>query len=670
MDHGDLGPLPKSDDNSVLQAESLKALENALPASLFVLRHEPEPDAGVDRCVELRIDGQFTGMRAHIQVKACGTKAANPDGSVSSSADVSNLNYLLYGLSPLYVLYVADAKTLWYAWVRDEVHRIDQENPDWKRQKTVTLRFAHRLDETAIAIVHDRIRQDAKLDRQIHDALSMATVSDKTIHVNIRESKVTDPADLARWLLAGGITLVAEGDARWVLQAIERLQRPECRLPHILVIRAYAEYTLGRYLHAAAVLAEVAGRNVELSESDREFVVALRVACDYREGRITVREYVDRQKAASERASGEFGLTLRVEYLWHELLEEQLNKDVFDDRMARLRSTVEEITSSNDMSDAAKVRARIAWLHCRGMRVVNDYNRGMAIVERRASVGARPALDETMRPLKRTLEGWAEEANELVADAHRVNILAVFADAVWARAMIMFAHFSFMEMKLNPEGLAGNRNLMTEYFIPDLEQAVRCYEAGGHLESELRAKILLADYLELLNERDRAVGLAREVHPIAIAYRYDKIAADAERHISGRPFFRMLQESYRSYAATPWESRLADQTEDEIRKSAVELLETLMLPSSCLAAMVRQVECWRDVARERMSWCRYIDLADDSEFADMASARLGTGCAQRGICEKHGYRSKVAAADRLAVLATFKDNYCVNCPEREPKRGA
>jgi Domain of unknown function (DUF4365) len=85
-DAADLGPLPEADENSVLEAESFKALENALPPDRFVLRAEPQPDAGVDRCVELRVNGHFTGMRAHVQVKARFRTCANADGSVSYSA--------------------------------------------------------------------------------------------------------------------------------------------------------------------------------------------------------------------------------------------------------------------------------------------------------------------------------------------------------------------------------------------------------------------------------------------------------------------------------------------------------------------------------------------------------------------------------------------------------
>ena len=60
----DLGPLPASDENSILQAESFTALNNALPKDRFVLRPESQPDAGVNWSIELRIGGSYTGMRA------------------------------------------------------------------------------------------------------------------------------------------------------------------------------------------------------------------------------------------------------------------------------------------------------------------------------------------------------------------------------------------------------------------------------------------------------------------------------------------------------------------------------------------------------------------------------------------------------------------------------
>ncbi len=244
-DSTDLGPLPGADQNSVLQAKSFKALENNLPADRFVLRREPQPDAGVDWSVELRIGGQYTGMKAHMQVKATGDLKLNADGSISHSADVSNINYLLNGPSPLYVVYIAKTGELRYAWVRDEVNRIEQDNPDWMRQATVTLRFAKMLDDTAREDLYDRIRREARLDREIRNVLSRADVTEKTIHVSLKESKVTDPDEIRELLLTGGLTLVSSGESAGVLEAIDKLSYGDKKLPRLMLIRAFAECSQG-----------------------------------------------------------------------------------------------------------------------------------------------------------------------------------------------------------------------------------------------------------------------------------------------------------------------------------------------------------------------------------------------------------------------------------------
>ena len=45
--------LPKADTNSILQRKSFTALDQELPQELFVVREEPQPDAGIDRVLEV-----------------------------------------------------------------------------------------------------------------------------------------------------------------------------------------------------------------------------------------------------------------------------------------------------------------------------------------------------------------------------------------------------------------------------------------------------------------------------------------------------------------------------------------------------------------------------------------------------------------------------------------
>ena len=137
----DLGPLPISDRQSELERLSLIALNTALPNDKFKVRDERTDDAGVDVSLELLIDGRSTNLRAQVQLKATDHPKINADASISHSVNTSNLNYLLNGSNPLYVLFVAPSKQLYFAWARDEAARLDKQNSKWMQQSTITLRF-------------------------------------------------------------------------------------------------------------------------------------------------------------------------------------------------------------------------------------------------------------------------------------------------------------------------------------------------------------------------------------------------------------------------------------------------------------------------------------------------------------------------------------------------
>src|SRR5262249_2125005 len=162
-----LGPLPEFDRNSTLQALSIRALTQLLPPDHFRLRDERMDDAGVDLSLELLIDSRSTNLRAQIQLKSTDAKRVNADGSVSRSAEVSNLNYLLNGPSPLYVLYIAPRDELRFVWVQDECRRLIEMNPGWMGQETVTLRFHQVLTAEALPAIHERVMREARWHRQV-----------------------------------------------------------------------------------------------------------------------------------------------------------------------------------------------------------------------------------------------------------------------------------------------------------------------------------------------------------------------------------------------------------------------------------------------------------------------------------------------------------------------
>jgi len=149
-----LGPLPKTDRNAELQRLSFIAFQALLPTDKFVFRDERAEDADVDASIELLANfgdaSGSTNLRAQVQLKGTDSAEVNADGSISLQIKVSNLNYLLNGPSPFFVIYVAPRHELRFLWARDERRRLDAINPEWMRQVSVTIRFTEQLTPTAL----------------------------------------------------------------------------------------------------------------------------------------------------------------------------------------------------------------------------------------------------------------------------------------------------------------------------------------------------------------------------------------------------------------------------------------------------------------------------------------------------------------------------------------
>ena len=661
-----LGPLPESDDNSILQAESFKALQIALPSDRFVLRPEPQPDAGVDWCVELRIGGRYTGMRAHIQVKARAQKRANADDSISYSADVSNINYLLNGPSPLYVVYFANDRELRYAWVRDEVIRIERETPDWKVQKTVTLHFTALLDGAGLQDIHDRIRREARLDREIHDVLSRADVTEKSIHVNLKEAKVTDPGEIRDLLLRGGMTLISSGEAVGVLEEIDKLTYADKKLPRLLLIRAFAEYSLGRYQLASGHLPEVSLRASELSESDRQFLGLLRDVCDHQLGRLTTAEYMRKQKELSESDEGEFGLSRRIDYLWSALHADGSKRGVAT-YLPQLRAAVAQALSMEDASESFRIQARTARLFGEGVRFIQKFNHHMMIVSARRALGSNAGIHERFDGINEDQALWTEETNDLVKDAFKDGNPRLVGDACYVRSYIMFVHYATAIQRLTPKAVLRHVEMLKVQVIRDIHRAIECYSMAGHVEWELRAKLLLADVSHLTGDQTLAAQTASEVLPVAEAFQFDKIAKEARDHLDGDPFYRQMQRKFLTGLDDDPDVREAKFTDEEMGRYAEYVMEASGLPRDRLAVVRREVLSFRDIAQERVRWCRHIQLIQDLSHTRSPITYYAFDPERNCYCEKFGFASKIGSTDWRVLIDIFKSNYCSGCPARSPK---
>ncbi|ADO70285.1 DUF4365 domain-containing protein [Stigmatella aurantiaca] len=166
-DHEDLGPLPRAERSNELERECIAELQRRLPVDRLVFRREGSDDFGVDGALELLVGGFATNFRADAQLKATDHPQFNRDGTLSLAVDVSNLNYLLNGLSPIYLLYVAPMGEIFYAWGQDEKRRIETSSSRWREQKTVVVRFARRMDVAGVDDICERIREESSIRRSL-----------------------------------------------------------------------------------------------------------------------------------------------------------------------------------------------------------------------------------------------------------------------------------------------------------------------------------------------------------------------------------------------------------------------------------------------------------------------------------------------------------------------
>jgi hypothetical protein len=371
-----------------------------LPKDRFVFRLEQAEDAGVDGSLELLIDSRSTNLRSQVQLKSTDSQDTNLDGSISLQVAVANLNYLLNGLSPLYVLFIAQRSELRFAWARDEQLRIEKINPEWIGQGSVTIRFRNLLTEQTPAQIHERIRQEAQIQRQILKTLEDASATEQIrISINPESLRITNPEEAKRTLIESGTAIVTAGYVDDVKNLLKLLNSRDARLPRILLVQAHAEYVSGRYQAAHAAVAEAMLRIEELSDDDRQFLKMLRDGCDYQAGRIDISGLNTRLRSAAE-GSARFALSYRLNELRYRVLSER-DLILRLESLKALRSFVDRVSRSEDLSEAFRMHSRIVQMELEVSQVPLDSLNEMGAAKIRSVLGRPPGFEPISTAQKR-----------------------------------------------------------------------------------------------------------------------------------------------------------------------------------------------------------------------------------------------------------------------------
>lgn len=663
-----LGPLPKADRNAELQRRSIDAFRIALPADKFLFRDERADDAGVDGSLELLIDSLYTNLRAQVQLKSTDSSNTNLDGTVSLSIKTANLNYLLNGQSPIYVLYIAPRNELRFAWARDERRRLDRTNPEWMQQETVTIRFEHSLQPDTLEQIHERIRQEAQLNRRILDMLGRASVGEHVVtSIDPKTLTSIDPDEAQRLLSTGGATMVSAGYGKEVIRMIGLLKPVDSRTSRIRLVRAYAEYATGRYQAATALLAEAALNLDELREDERQLLAYIRNACEYQTGQIDGKEYLERLEAQTGPLAQGVNASYTISRLRFALFREAdvVGREALLDEM---RAAVAQVVGDASFPDEFKLHVRLILLESEGHQSLLTSLAEMHRMRMRRDLGEDFDVTELLRFQRDRWDPWERSADAMLGEAGATKNPLLVADALAIRAQTRVDHL--LNCRLLTPMFGIPIELPDTVLLPprqDAEQAIAIYAQADHLEGELRVRMTLAELLSLGGRTAEAEEIVRDVLPKAQAMSYSTVEWRARMHLDGQTILNFYTERCEAEHSEDTDFSLANQDDDGVKKFARDMLDALNLPEERLPVVERECQSLKDIARERLHWCRHIDLIQNLRHTEHPTTYYKIDPNRRCVCEKFKYESAIESTDWLTLIIAFKRAYCEGCPARDPK---
>jgi hypothetical protein len=680
---GDLGPLPQGDRQDTLQQLSIQALQAFLPVDKFLFRNERVDDKGVDGSLEAKATVQipkpggapdlkivFTNCRAQAQLKSTDSTERNQDGTLSVSIETSNLNYLLNGQCPIYLLWISATGEFRYAWAHDEWRRLDAENPNWKSQGTFTVRFGNVLTHQAIGEIHERIIREAQFERSIHEALARSSLSERVVvSIDPKTLESTDPHQLHEWLTASGMTIVSAGYGRQVVDWVAVLNPQDRQEARIQLVAAYAQSSLGRYCEALGHLSAAGLRRTDLPPLDQHFLAHLRNVCQYQTGQISLEEYLCRDKGWVQGLTG----AAAAQYKLDEVLQRRLReRDAVRraEMLAEMRSHASAIQAADDATPAMKLQARILMISAAGEELGSQFTENLAFLQARHNM--RYPVDENITEIASTTKHrwkeWDDTAVAVIKEAVDLGNPILVAHAMTARLSVHQGLSHFQRMEAIGSGRKWEPQAAIVYtLMRDAEQAMKVYQQAGSREGEVRAKLLLADLFDTVDHPQAARSIAEGALIDAQAMNYVELESWALEYIEGNTTIRQFEARVAERAAQDEDALMAVETDERLRDLARFTLEAAGLPAERLPFVERYWVSERAISRERLNWCRHILLLQNLTHERRPETHYRCDPPRICKCDKHQYESAIESPEWEGVIEAFKRSRCAGCVDQDPK---
>ena len=286
-----------------------------MPADQFIVRDERIEDYGVDLSIEILENGNVTNFRAQVQLKGSEAIVAKNDGNYNLPVKTANLNYLLNNPISIYILYIAKKDEFRFVWAWDEFKRIEEKDIDWRKNRSITLRFSEILNQENLKIIKNRILNQSITYRALNETVFLAKSPTVSFEFDVTTFEVNDAQKIKELLLAQGLSYAVEGYSQQILDKIHLLERDDRKLPSILILKAVAECEKRQFRRAKETIAIIESNEAQLAEDEKLIVDFVRVHCNFEMGIIGHEEFISTLEKISAIKTRVHPYDFRLSYL-------------------------------------------------------------------------------------------------------------------------------------------------------------------------------------------------------------------------------------------------------------------------------------------------------------------------------------------------------------------
>ena len=659
--------LPKVPGSHVQSADSELALRQIIRPPIFLIR-EQTPDYGVDFLAEVLTDDQeATNWLLPIQLRSEGIPRVVDNGNaVSVVFKTSPLNYLFRWLGrSLVVAYNANDGVLLWEWTDNVVAALDADGRNWQQRGTVSVRVPTRnvLDAASA----DVIRHEVLTYYQRATAANQGFLAGAR-DVSATAGDLSGSRDAVAAIRKDGPALVSAGLHREVLGSLQRVPEIDWIADHCVVLTvAFAYERSGSPLQALYYANVLPGDPTDLDPNDCALLAHIRSNARLALGQIDSNTYAQELTALAERFPHSLvAVQAQLHLLARAVILAPRQTDRRDDTILSILRRARSLLEGN-RERAGPHRAALWALETLLARVEME-----AVDRLLLSCSYRMRLAESLGvaiPLAGRSAMALNIADVALAAAARLERVMKAARESGAAEWAAIAQLTFLEANVKRSGLfvaigvtlsepfQNQDRRLLEQTVASAEELAVQFAASDHQGLAFRAKRLQGEALAVLGNEEAAAAARRDLERWAGRL---GIRPDAAT-VFGPPRPPRDSADQQTLAQT-W----VDAAPEMLKRLEDDTMHTLGLPESRRPALARDVQAMRRVSREKLDFCRHLEVLQDLGHTQSAATYYDRDPARVGRCSCYGYEAKIESTDVDAVVNAFKKTYCHECPSREP----